>query len=371
MLADFVAPSFLFWTFLLASVFLLVVLLRMAGDFLRQVAAGISLKLRRPFAPGDWIQLDELPAGRVVTMGWTVTTLATDSLAELQIPNRKLTRGVIRKIAEPVVLHCIKVTCPATVAPARVRTALRECLLDCDAVERQPEPVVLNANLGDQGIEYVARFRIKTFEPAEQVASTIRNRIWYAFRRAEIPFHVRGSDEHLRRDDTEIPTRRDRLRQVEIFAGLTEETLTELARAAKSVLFTTGETIVRQGEEGEVLFVLHAGEVSVTATAAGGSEREVNRLHPGQFFGELSLLTGERRSATVQAATECELIQLGRSEFGPILEQTPSLVASIQQILEARQADLKDRLDSPLAVSGGSRHDSLVARFRRNFQLPW
>ncbi len=366
-------------TYLLAgSALLLILLLWLGRDWLRQLAAGFTLRTERLLAEGDWIQLEEGPVGKIKKLRWRVTILVTAEGQELLIPNRRLLESVVRRFVhrEPWARRRVVVHCPDTVPPAQVQKIIQDSLRDCEGMV--PPPLVLNQGACEGSIEYAVDFLISELVFAVSAESTVRNRIWYALDRNGI----RSSVPAGREPETgvtpetggpmaaeEMDRRKARLRQVDLFADLDDETLSHLARAARTVWYTPGETIIRQGEEGEEFFLIHAGELLVVADGSDGQEREMNRLGPGQFFGELSLLTGQRRSATVKALHECELIVLGKKKFAPILDRTPALVASIQRTLETRQTELKTPGQGETAADEPS--DSLAARFLKNFHLRW
>ena len=92
-----------------------------------------------------------------------------------------------------------------------------------------------------------------------------------------------------------------------IFSSLAGEQRAELARTAKLGLFAAGEITVKQGEEGSSMFVVARGEAVVTLEP---SNQEVARIGSGGFFGEMSLLTGEPRNATVQTTVDSELLEI-------------------------------------------------------------
>ena len=108
--------------------------------------------------------------------------------------------------------------------------------------------------------------------------------------------------------------------QVDIFQGLDQEIVGQLAAASQRRLFDAGETLVQEGDEGDSLFVIERGSVRVTKADPDQDGKSVDLavLEEGAFFGEMSLLTGEPRSATVLAREHCGVLMLGKS--GPGLD---------------------------------------------------
>src|SRR5262249_11984315 len=147
-----------------------------------------------------------------------------------------------------------------------------------------------------------------------------------------------------RAEETPIQELRDtiseRLSQVSIFAPLSDEETAKLARATTTRVFAPGEAIVRIGAEGKSMFVITRGSVRVQVME-NGYPRIVNTLGENDFFGEMSLLTGEPRSATVVAAEETEVLRINKSALKPIFEGNPELVRSVGEIAEERKEKLR------------------------------
>lgn len=126
-------------------------------------------------------------------------------------------------------------------------------------------------------------------------------------------------------------TRIGHLRRVSLFADCTDEELRRIADVSRIVEAPADTVLTRIGTPGDSFFFLIDGRVSVQ-TAVGG----VEPLHPGDFFGEMSLLDGEPRSATVTAVTDLRLLIVERSHFWRLLNETPDLVRRILVTLSRR-----------------------------------
>ena len=128
-----------------------------------------------------------------------------------------------------------------------------------------------------------------------------------------------------------------RLRQVPLFAGLSDEALSDLAGQLMPDKFAPGEDIVRQGDQGDKLFLIMRGEVEVVVGDETGEQR-VNTLTEGDYFGEYALLTGEDRTATVRAMTPVEVAWLDQRDFYYLVENEAPLREGIEEIIEDRTA---------------------------------
>jgi CRP-like cAMP-binding protein len=247
-------------------------------------------------------------------------------------------------------------------------------------VVKDPAPSVVTNLFGEYGIEYWIRFFTAEFHRRDIVDGGVRDRIWYALRRAdvEIPYPHRTIDLH---EVTEESTARelDRLRQgrdralrcVDIFRVLSDAERHGLAEHAIHRLFAPGEIIVRQGDDSTELYVIERGEVVVSVDRAGTAV-EVARLGSGKFFGEMALVTGDRRQATVRAATSCQLLGVGGDALRPLLERAPDLAERIGAVLAERQAELEVRTaaaEEAEADREARAQRDLVKRIRQFFAL--
>ena len=319
---------------------------------LGNLVAGLSVQVQQPFTVGDWIQFDTDPknVGRVVEINWRATTLQTLDEFHVVVPNGQLAKAPLRVFTRPtkVVRRNVFVHVSYAIPPKRVHKIVLEALKGAQLVLTSPPPTIVTHNFDESGIEYWIRVYIDDYSKRDMADGVVRDRIWYAFKRhgLSIPFPQRvvhleqHSDETREREHSAIVQKqRDVLSKVDFLSVIQEDLLSELAARANTRLFSTGELVVRQGEESSELFIVTRGEVSVVLSVEN-AEREVSRLGAGQFFGEMALVTGERRKATVKAATECELLVITRVAFEEVLRKAPEAVEALGHVLARRQVEL-------------------------------
>ncbi len=354
-------------------------------DTLGNLFAGLSIQVQRPFQVGDWIQFDPDPRliGRVIEINWRATTVLTNDEMEIIVPNGTLAKAPIRNYTKPSPLsrRSVEVSCSYDVAPSRVRDTILGALGGLPDVLRKPAPLVLAWHFGQSGVDYVVQYYTDKFANREISDSVVRERIWYALRRERIsiPYPMREVNvrQMTREVDREVEGARraqvaSYLRSVDFLAILPEEALLRLAELAPSRVYAPGETVIVQGGPGQEMFFVARGEVSVIVGQGGGSA-EVARLHQGSFFGEMSLMTGELRAATVQVVHEAELVVVGKEAFSAILSHAPELAARMSHVIVERQ----EQLDSHLAARAAQaepdvieqRASDLLVRVKKFFQL--
>lgn len=344
-------------------------------DTLGNVFAGLALQAQRPFDVGDWVQLAEStePLGRVVEINWRATRIATRDRIEVVVPNSVLARGAIRNLSKPTSLlrRIIFLVAPYSVPPARVHEILLDAVSDTPGVLPEPPPSCITDDFGADGVRYRLRFFLADIAGHRRIESTVRDRIWYAFERAGIDFPfpqrdirvtVAPPEDQARAQARRVEQRFKSMRQVDLFASLADPELTVLAERVHTRGYAPAEVILREGDAGDELFVVEHGEVAIVI-ARGNEEIEVARLHTGQCFGEMSLMTGERRTATVRAVSECRLVVVGKSAFQDTLRTTPQLAERISALLATRQQELAARQAS--AQDGAAPTSSSAALLRR------
>lgn len=128
------------------------------------------------------------------------------------------------------------------------------------------------------------------------------------------------------------------LGRVNLLASLNSAELRTLADEAVEQSFAAGEVVIRQGDPGASMYVIEAGRVAVTASLGSGPPTTLAELGPGDFFGEMSLLTGAARSATVTALDEMRLIVIDKEGLRPLVEARPELAERLGAALADREA---------------------------------
>ena len=135
----------------------------------------------------------------------------------------------------------------------------------------------------------------------------------------------------------------DTLKSVTFFSGVVgPDALEQLAAATGAVQFARGAVMMRQGDLGQSMFVIVTGNAVVSVREPGGEQR-VATLGPGDIVGEMSLLTGARRSATVTAKGKVTALEIAKPALEPILAAAPELVGRFAAMVEQRQAELRQR----------------------------
>lgn len=346
------------FSLLTGSAVLSVVLGLALRDTLGNLFAGIAIQAQRPFEVSDWIQFDDNPThiGKVVEVNWRATKVITLDEVEVIVPNGTLGTGRITNFTKPLPLsrRSAYVHAPYDVPPRRVHQVILTAIADAWGVLKIPPPSVVTFAFDDRGVQYWIRFFTVEFGSRDRVDGGVRDCIWYALNRAGIaipgPLRTVTLQSAGRGADGEDQAgRRSRvLRALPLFADLSDEDVRRLALLSQTRLFAPHEVIVRQGDPAGELFVVLHGRVGISAETDGESVG-VSEIGRGEIFGEMSLLTGGRRVATVRAEDECELLAIGPDTFRGLLAASPELSDRIRALSSRRQANLDGRIGEAAA----------------------
>ena len=315
-------------------------------DTLGNFFAGISLQADRPFQVGDVITVGVLrQTGVVEEITWRAIKIRTFSNHVVLISNSTAAKEPIEVCPrDNLNARLVFFNTLYSDSPAKTIHVVREAVREADNVSPKISPIVRIRNLGDNGVDYEVKYWLTDYAKYNDTDALVRQRIWYAFRRAKLNFAYPTRTLLIERrpgagmregEDSAIV---ERLSAVDIFAPLSSEETTMLAQAASSHVFAPGETVIRGGDPGSSMFVVHNGRVSVQVNE-NGHARTVATLSDGAFFGEMALFTGEPRVASVVAIEETEVLEIGHSAMKRVFDNNPDLVESLSHIIaERRQA---------------------------------
>ena len=368
-----------------------------AQNLLSSVIAGLSLQIQRPYKVGDWLKVGDTYA-EVMEIRWGATRLRTNDAITLHIPNNEMVKQTIVNLSYPNRTHSMRLFMGAEYGapPNRVKEALLRATIQAPGVEKDPPPQVFVREYGESAIIYEIKFTMSTHSGYFETRDAIYTNAWY---------NLPAAQNH---DPVPDPNPRDQPAQSEHCAGGAptdegdsggrsafqlshERPARPFIAGARRVRFGSGERIIEQDADGESMFVLLQGEAAVSI-AHNGTLVQVGSLRMGDCFGEMSLLTGEKRTATVSAEQDCEVIEIAKPAMAAVLREAPECVNQLSELLAARKDGNRRRAErrgpgfragkegaripcqlSPASSFGfralvGSRTEARLPRLRENFR---
>jgi small-conductance mechanosensitive channel/CRP-like cAMP-binding protein len=326
---------------------------------IRDVFSGVALNIERPFQIGDFIQVTERGlihgAGRVEEVNWRSTRLLTAEGSLQVIPNSVLGMLVITNFSRPTPAseYEIVVVLDFAVESSRVlrilNAAVKEAALAGGPLA-DPEPKAQIAGIDQTGVRYKVIYQSDGRRGApgkirHQVLDHILHHLQKAGLTPAYPKQDMFSAPMPERSLDAFSHGAQLLARVSLFRGLTDDERSDLADNMLPRQFGLGDVVIRAGDPGRSMFVLVEGVLEVSIPSKDGDAPvKVGRIRPGDFFGEMSLLTGDPRSATITAASGVVAFEIDKEHIAPILDARPALAEAIATVVAERQAVMANPL---------------------------
>jgi small-conductance mechanosensitive channel/CRP-like cAMP-binding protein len=340
-------------------------------DTLGNLFSGLAIQIEKPFRVGQWVTIAGAD-GVVSEVTWRATKIRTKAGNFVVVPNSVVAKETITNHSEPTLETRLEVEVGASydTPPNEVKAVIARALRDEPLLAATREPEILIADFAASAITYRVRVWTTDFASDMRVRDRVRSRIYYAFRRhgITIPYPIQVQiDQPAPAVSVDAAGRTALIDGVDVFSSLSEEQRVQLVESAHAMLYEAGQVIVRQGDPGASMFIVRAGEAAVTIAGAHG---EVARHGAGGFFGEMSLLTGDPRTATVTAVTDCELLEIGAEAFRRVVLADAAVVDRVTTAVAARRAELEQhRTVRAVDTTVPEPPQNLVARVRRFLRL--
>ena len=347
-----------------------------------KVVAGVAVQLYHSVGIGDGVG-DENLRGRVRDIRWRSTLVETRNWETVVIPNSMLMKARVEILGEregaPLQWRRIlDFMVDPGVPPARVIAIVDDEMreLAIPNVARNPAPSCVLKRFEQGNLLYQLRYFLTDMLEDDLTDSMVRVHLFASLQRAGIRIAEPQSTSHaVARDKAHAETVRRReltrrlhaLAAVPPFAALPEEDMADIAERLQYAPFARGDVITKQGSTAHWLYILAYGEAEVLYEPPGGAPRAISTLHAGQFFGEIALLTGDGRTATVVAKTDVECYRLDRASFQELLAGKPQIADEIKRVMGGRRGDLETARQafSAVAVPTADAEVRLVSKIRR------
>ena len=353
-------------------------------DTLGNALGGLAIQLDHSVQVGDWIKVDDL-TGRVRDIRWRTTLIETRNWETILIPNSALMKGRVailgrRDGTAPAWRRALNFMVDPGVPPARVIATVEDEMreLAIPHVARTPAPSCVLSAFEQGNLRYQLRYFLTDFLEDDSTDSMVRVHLFASLQRAGIRIAEPQHTIHaVQRDEAHAATVKKReltrrlqvLNTVQLFSGLSDAEKAELAEQLQYAPFARGDVITKQGNTAHWLYLLAFGDAEVLYEPPGSMPQVIGVVRAGQFFGEMALLNGEARSATVRAKTDVECYRLDRASFQELLRTRPEMASEVRRIVGARKPDLEQARDAYAGVpeSVDEKKSRLITRIRRFF----
>src|SRR5437868_7829733 len=331
-------------TGLLAASGAATIVLGLAGqNLLSGIIAGMSLQINRPYKVGDWLQVGDRFA-EVMEINWRSTRLCTNDNIYLDIPNNEIVRTTIINLHYPTEVHAmrIRVGVDYNMPPNRVKDALVRAAQSAKNVLPSPPVKVFLVEFGDHAVTYEIKYYMGNHARFNETNDAVRTNVWYELKRQRIniPYPIRTLQLERRSQPAREGHEEARviLRGEPLFQCLSDGQIDNLVKQSELNHFGRGEHVIEEGAEGDSMFILLRGAAEVSVSK-NGSTIPVATLSSGDCFGEMSLLTGEKRSATVRAAGDCYVMEISKESMAEVIRDSPECMKQLSELLAKRKME--------------------------------
>lgn len=361
-------------------------------DTLGNLLGGLALQMDNSLEIGDWIVLDNI-SGKVIDIQWRYTALLTRSGEKVVIPNSHLMKNRYYVLCDrhspvPYWRRWVWFNVDLAVSPSQVIEVATEGVLSAHIpnVVDEPAPSCVLMEFGEGFARYGLRYWMADPQLDDPTDSEVRKHVLAALQRQGIRLAVPDHTVHLVKEgqghrkavkSRELGRRLETIEHITLFSSLDEEERQDLAERLVYSPFARGDVLTRQGSVAHWLYIIVSGEAEAWWQPPEGPKRLLEKRGPGSVFGELGLMTGEPRRATVVATTDIEAYRLDKNSFEHVIRERPELAEQMSVILQQRLERLRalelgyqaDREEQARHPGNGAERAALTRRIRDFFRL--
>lgn len=311
-------------------------------ETLANIVSGIALQIGQPFKTGDWLIVTDIRA-EVIEVNWRSTRLRTNDDIFLDIPNKTIVTSTITNLNFPTNTHAnrIRVGFEYGSPPNVVREVLQRSAEAAPYVVSHPPVRIFLKDFADSSVVYEIKYSCDDEARFNEIEDAIRTNIWYEAKRAglNMPFPQRvvqiTREKAAARSLDEL---RNLALKLDLLTPLNEAQREHLLANAHVLRFGRGERIIKQGDDGCSMFVVFNGELEVFVRK-DERETQIATLRNGDAFGEMCMLTGEVRSATIRAKVDSLVWEIRRAEIQPLLQENAEMASLLSELLARRKME--------------------------------
>lgn len=322
-----------------------------AQNTLADVFAGLALNLSKSFKKGDWINIEGM-VGKVTDMNWRYVSLETIYENHLSIPNSTVAEAKITNYYRPKKYRgdTFRILIEHGLSPEKARELILASARDSKFILKEPSPEVAISEYGDNGIYYELWYY--TEEPDDYyIRNDVFRGLWYRVKNEGVQISLSDIAMHkpVEGPKKDISSVMNLLKHADIFSLLTEDELQLLALRVKRIEYGAPERVVVQGSSGSSMYIVESGKLAVLLEEKDGTHLNIAKLGPGSIFGEMSLLTGAPRTATVQAITDVVAYEITKDDLHSIFEKRKDIIDKIGILNEKRLLEIQHKEEDYLA----------------------
>lgn len=356
-------------------------------DTLGNILGGLAIHMDHSVSIGDWVVLDGV-SGKVSDIRWRYTKVITRNGEIVVVPNSVLMKNRFTVISAQDGAYSwrrwVWFGVPYQWSPAQVIEVVEQALGEADIsrVARSPAPQCILHDFASGYGNYALRYWLTDPQVDDPTDSVVRQHIFAALQRAGMRLAVPEETRRIIREtrngsrkaqNREVERRLEALRDIDLFADLTEKELSTLAEQLHYTPYAAGDVMTLQGAQTQWLYILVEGEAEVWVEGPAGRHR-VTTLAQGSVFGEMGLMTGTPLAATLKAKTAVECYRLDKASVEHIIRARPAIAENLSSILAERRQALEQFIHHQDSTPEAPRDQAnfraeILGRMRKFFAL--
>lgn len=328
-------------------------------NIILDVFTGLAVNVDRPYTIGDWIMIVDNPGseenlvGCVEEINWRTTRLRTTDNNMLMVPNNLMGQKVVTNFMTPgeqsrfELDFTLDFSVPSDRALRVLNAAVKAVAGEHEGPLLDPAPKARITGITDYGVQYRVRYwTVPRLVSPPKARHTVINSILQHLHQSGMTLAYPKQDTYVasmpkrQHQPALLEDRSELLSRIAWFAALTAEEIRTLANALLPRELPQGATLMAEGERSNSMFVVVEGLLEMSARSSqNGDEVKVGKLVPGDFYGEMGLLTGEASPACVKATTGVVAYEITKEDLLPVLQARPEAMAAISRIVAQRQVE--------------------------------
>lgn len=348
-------------------------------NIISDVFTGFALGVEGSFEIGDWVEIDG-QVGQVTEINWRATSLLTRDGIQIVVPNSLLASETLRNYSRPGQSWRdeLSILLPYSVTSHRAERLLGSAVQGVpELAQLGREPEVRLGEYTENGVRWLIRYWLPDYPSLSRLRYEVHRNVLRNLHYAAVEVPSQRVDIYSAGQPVPhaggVSNLVSFLENIDLFEPLEPHEIEQLALSIRERLVTTEEAVVRQGDAGDSLFILREGLLDVVVSqAASQPPVTVNQMRPGSFFGEVSLMTGEPRTATVVPSVDSVVLELPRLALLPLLQARPELAERFSETLERRVSHTRrvlQRRENGTPTADTPSRGRFLSRIRALFRL--
>ena len=350
-------------------------------DTLSNLFSGISLQIETPFNIDDWVNLGGFE-GKVVSQNWRTVTLLTRENHRVSLTNKFVAEDKIVNFSRPTrrQIHNFYIELDYSHPPNKVKRILRGLLKEIDEVELDEKQGAFVLDYMESGIKYCLRYWLYDYADILHIQDVVLSRLWYTLNRngIKIPYPI---SEVQMKVIPEQENAKDKINTEDIIQFLSkldwlnemdDANIDKLARECRIELYAKDDLIVRQGEQGDSMFIILEGGIRVMVRGLSGMDIVIAQKKVGEFFGEMSLLSGDPRTASIRAQEDSKVIVIDKESFSTLVISDEKILSEFVNVLVKCKSGITEAVEQERQsrnITNESAHRIIITKILTYFKI--